>query len=267
VAEVARPGYATGLDVQGGLALVAGEGLYLVDVDPPAAAHAITTCATGGQPVAVTAAGEYAYVAASWGGLQVVSIANPQEPIKVGGSTAWAANNTAISGTHCYLAGGTYLRVLDCSDPAIPRQLGYHLLQTGAVKETAQQVALRAGYAYVAASGGIHAINIGAPSVPIEVGFLDLPGPWPATDIVFDGEYAYVAAGAAGMYVLGVKVTPPTPTPTRTATPTRTQTPTATLTATRTMTRTPTRTPTMTPTATVTPPVRRIYLPLVERRH
>jgi hypothetical protein len=263
VAEVGRSGYANGLDVEGGLALVAGEGLYLVDVDPPTAAQAITTCATGGQPVGVAAASSYAYVSAAWGGLQVVSIANPQRPEKVGGISSWYASNVTISGTYCYVAGGTYLRVLDCADPTVLRQVGYHVFQSGSVVEMAQQVALRAGYAYVAASGGIHAMNVGAPSVPIEVGFLHLPAA--TTDIVFAGDYAYVAAGAAGMYILGIKVTPPTPTPTRTATPTRTQTPTATLTPTRTMTRTPTRTPTVTQTATVTPPVRRIYLPLVRR--
>ncbi len=264
-----RPGYAHGVDVESGLALIAGEGLWLVDVHIPAAAQAITTCATGGQPLGVAAEGDYAYVAAAWGGLQVVSIENPQQPAKVGGTTAWYVSNVAISGTHCYVASGTYLRVLDCADPTVPRQVGYHAYQSGSVVEMAQQVALRAGYAYVAASGGIHAMNVGAPSSPTEAGFLHLPAA--TTDIVFAGEYAYVAAGAAGMYILGIKVTPPTPTPTRTATPTRTSTRTATLTPTRTntpaATQTPTRmaTPTETRTATATPPVRRVYLPVVQR--
>jgi hypothetical protein len=276
VREVSRPGYAHGVDVEGSLALVAGEGLSLVNVQTPAAASWITTCTTGGQPYGVAAEGDYAYVAATWGGLQVVRIKNPQQPERIGGTTAWYANNVAVSATLCYVAGGTFLRVMDVADPSVPRQIGYNQFQKGSVVEMAQQVALRAGYAYVAASGGIHAMNVGNPSSPVEAGFLHLPEP--ATDIVFSGEYAYVAAGEAGMYILGFKITPPTPTPTRTltptrtATPTRTNTPTATLTPTRTHTPTSTQiptstaTPTPTSTATATPPVRRVCLPIVQRR-
>jgi hypothetical protein len=269
-AAVARPGYAAGVDIEGGLALVAGEGLSLVNVQTPAAASWITTCATGGQPYGVAAAGDYAYVAATWGGLQVVRIKNPQQPERIGGTTAWYASNVAISGTLCYVAGGTYLRVLNVADPTAPLQIGYSQFQKGSVVEMAQQVTLRGGYAYVAASGGIHAMNVGNPSSPLEVGFLHLPEP--VTDIVLVGDYAYVAAGEAGMYILGVKVTPPTPTPTRTntptrtATPTRTNTPTATVTPTRTQTPTVTATSRPTNTATATPPVRHIYLPVVQRR-
>jgi hypothetical protein len=253
LAQVARPGYAHGIEVSGGLALVAGEGLSLVNVQTPAASSWITTCATGGQPYGVDAEGGYAYVAATWGGLQVVHIENPQQPERIGGSSAWYANNLVVSGTLAYLAGSTYLRVIDVSAPSVPRQLGYSQFQAGSVVEMAQQVALRGGYAYVAASGGIHALNVGNPSAPTQVGFLHLPAP--ATDIAFSGEYGYVAAGEAGLYVLGFKITPPTPTPTRTATPTRTSTPTATLTPTRTHTSTPTQTPThtATPTRTSTP--------------
>jgi hypothetical protein len=256
VGEVARPGYARGVDAEGNLALVAGEGLWLVNVQTPAAASWITTCTTGGQPYGVTVAGDYAYVAAEWGGLQVVRIKNPQEPETVG-TNAWPAHNVAISGTLCYVAGGKYLRVLDVADPRGPRQIGESRFERGSVVEMAQQVALRAGYAYVAATGGIHAMNVGNPSSPVEAGFLHLPAP--ATDIVFAGEYAYVAAGEAGMYILGFKITPPTPTPTRTQTPTATSTPT------RTRTPTATATPTQTSTPTATPPVRRVYLPVVER--
>jgi hypothetical protein len=269
VAQVPRPGYAHGVDVEGSLALVAGEGLSLVNVQTPAAASWITTCTTGGQPYGVAAEGDYAYVAATWGGLQVVRIKNPQQPERIGGTTAWYANNVAVSATLCYVAGGTFLRVMDVADPSVPRQIGYSQFQKGSVVEMAQQVALRAGYAYVAASGGIHAMNVGNPSSPAEAGFLHLPEP--ATDIVFGGEYAYVAAGEAGMYILGFKITPPTPTPTRTATPTRTSTPTATLTPTRTptptVTQTPTSTatPTQTSTATSTPAVCDVYLPIIQR--
>jgi len=252
--------------------LVASEGLYLVDVEVPAAAQAITVCTTGGQPLGLAASGAYAYVAAGWGGLQVVSIANPQRPVRVGGTTsAFNARNVAVVGTLAYVAdGGFGLRIMDVTDPRAPRQMAHREYEMDGAVETVQQVALSGDYAYVAASGGVHAMNVSDPPSAYEAGFLHLP--WAATDVAVSGDYVYVVAGRAGLYVLRLRITPPTPTPTRTITPTPTATPTATLTPTATYTRTatrtstPTQTPSRTPTATETPPIRRIYLPLIRRK-
>ena len=250
VKSVDTPGYANAVDVRGSLALVASdtEGLFLVDIQTPTSAKAITVCATGGQAQGVTASGDYAFVAAGRGGLQVVRIANPQQAQKVGGSmAALYAYRVAISGTLGYVADGSYgLRVMDVGNPSAPRQLTQYS-RVG----TARQVALRSGYAFVAAAGGVFALSVASSSFVYEAGFLLLP--WPATDVLLSGDYLYVAAGRAGMYVLRAVITPPTPTPTRTASPTPTNTPTRTATMTPTSTPTATATATNTATPTVTP--------------
>ena len=262
VAAVSLPAIANSVAVQPNLALVASGGLSLLDIRSPSAAKSITTCVTGGQPLAVAVAGEHAYVAAAWGGLQVVRIANPQQPERVGGTTvAWDARNVAIASNKAYVVDGYFgLRIMDISDPRAPRQVKQYQYEKDGVVETAQQVALGGNYAYVAASGGVHAMNVSDSSYPYEAGFLHLP--WPATDLVVAADHAYVAAGRAGLYILRIQITPPTPTPTRT----RTATPTITLTVTRTSVPTNTPVATATRTRTATPATRRIYLPVV-RRH
>jgi len=286
VRSVDTPGFANGVDVRGGLALVASgtEGLFLVDVQTPPTAKAITVTSLSGQALGVTIAGDYAFVTTGWpGGLHVVQVSNPKQPVKVGSSSApLYPYQVAVSGTLAYLADGSAgLRILDVSTPAAPNQVAQYS-RVG----TTRQVALRGGYAYLAAAGGVHAVSVARTSYLYEAGFLGLP--FAATDLMFSGDYLYVAAGRAGLYVVRLTITPPTPTPTRTATNTPTQTPTRTATSTPTHTATasptPTRTatasptftpsptetatvtPTSTATATATPRVRLIFLPVLQRR-
>lgn len=286
VKSVDTPGFANAVDVRGGLAVVASgtEGLFLVDVQTPTAAKAITTTSLNGQAQGVTLSGDYAYVTAGWpGGLHVVQVVNPRQPVRVGSSTIPVyPYQAAISGTVAYVADGSSgLRVFDVSSPNAPRQIA-----TFSRVGTTRQVALRGTYAYLAAAGGVHALNVASTTNLYEAGFLGLP--YPATDLAFRGDYLLVAAGRAGLYVLAQVITPPTATPTRTATQTPTQTPTRTNTATPTHTATATSTPTQTatptatqtqtptasptvtatssPTATVTPRSRLVFLPIMQRR-
>lgn len=256
VKSVDTPGFANAVDVRGGLAVVASgtEGLFLVDVQTPTAAKAITVTALNGQAQGVTLAGDLAYVAAGWpGGLHIVQVANPRQPVKLGSSTAPVyPYQVAVSGTLAYVADGSAgLRVFDVSSPSGPRQVAA-FSRVG----TTRQVTLRGAYAYLAAAGGVHSLNVSSTTNLYEAGFVGLP--FPATDLVFRGDYLFVAAGRAGLYVLAQVITPPTATPTRTATqtstltPTRTDTPTPTHTATATATATQTATPSATPTSTVT---------------
>lgn len=286
VKSVDTPGFANAVDVRGGLAVVASgtEGLFLIDVQTPTAAKAITVTALNGQAQGVTLAGDYAYVTAGWpGGLHVVQVTNPKQPVRVGSSTSPVyPYQVAISGTLAYVADGSSgLRVFDVSSPNAPRQVGIYS-RVG----TTRQVSLRSGYAYLAAAGGVHSLSVASTANLYEAGFLGLP--YPATDLLFRGEYLFVAAGRAGLYVIGQVITPPTATPTRTATQTPTQTPTRTNTATPTNTSTATATPTQTatptatetqtptatptatatnsPTATATPRSRLVFLPIMQRR-
>jgi len=60
---------------------------------------------------------------------------------------------------------------------------------------SARGVAVSGSRAYVAdGEEGLRVIDIGNPSAPVEVGFVDTPG---AEDVAVSGGYAYVAGGGA----------------------------------------------------------------------
>jgi len=80
---------------------------------------------SGGQALAVTVAGNYAYVADWVGGLLVVDIANPAAPTEAGFyDTPGSANGVAVAGNQVYVADYLYLGIYDvshCVSPIIPR--------------------------------------------------------------------------------------------------------------------------------------------------
>jgi hypothetical protein len=92
-----------------------------------------------GPAMAVAVDGNHAYVAAGSGGLIVLDVSNPAQPVRVG--SYWAAGVTRcvqVSGSRAYVArtvragGGCIansrgrLDVLDVTDPAKPKLLGSH---------------------------------------------------------------------------------------------------------------------------------------------
>jgi hypothetical protein len=81
---------------------------------------------TPGDALGVAVSGTHAYVADGSSGLQVIDIANPQNPQIVGSVNAPdAAMGVAVSGTHAYVAAyGSGLQVIDISDPFSPQVVG-----------------------------------------------------------------------------------------------------------------------------------------------
>lgn len=161
------------------------------------------------------------------------------------------AVDVQVEGERLYIAGEEGgIMVYDVSDPAAPIYLGAH------ATTFANKVDVLDGVVYVAdgregtSAGGLIVIDATDPANLRGVGYATLSAPVHGVSVA--GGYAYVAAGAEGMYVVDLAPLTPTPTPTWTPTPTPTRTP------------TPTHTPT--PTATPTPTPRLVSLPLVLSR-
>ncbi len=90
------------------------------------------------------------------------------------------------------------LRVVDVSNPAQPREVGFY-----DTPGSAQGVAVSGAYAYVADDGaGLRVVDVSNPAQPREVGFYDTPG-W-AEGVAVSGAYAYVADYGAGLRVVDV---------------------------------------------------------------
>jgi len=93
---------------------------------------------------------------------------------------------------------GGYLKIVDFSDPAQPKQLGEVLLPSFICG-----VAISGNYVYVAnASAGLRIVDIRLPFQAEEVGFCPINDE--ALAVAVSGNYAYVAAGEAGLRVIDV---------------------------------------------------------------
>ena len=132
-----------------------------------------------GPAMDAAVSGNYAYVAAGPGGVLVVDVSRPAQPVQVGGY--WAGGTTPrvqVEGSRAYIArniqGGsgcnTYwrglLEVLDLADPVHPKLLGS--FTTGQEIRDLQIVGARA---YLAGrGGGMQVVDVSNPARPLGLG-------------------------------------------------------------------------------------------------
>jgi len=155
-------------------------------------------------------AGSYAYVASDPGGLRVVDVSTPSNPIEVGSENSHGyAMDVVVKGDYAYVTYYNGLSLIDVSAPSHPMEVGFCV--TPGDDATAATVA--GGYAYVAAGpAGLRVVDVSTPSSPIEVGTLNTPSEARGVrDVTVAGGYAYVADWDAGLRVVDIS-TPSNPT-------------------------------------------------------
>jgi hypothetical protein len=139
--------------------------------------------------------GEYAYVAASGGGLRIISIADPAHPVETGSYVPGGAVAVAVDGGFAYIGcTDSSFRVISVADPANPVEVG----RVDSLIKHSEDVAAISGYAFVtnSAGDGLRVILVADPAHPVEVGHYSGQF-W---SIALDADYVYV--GAFGLLVL-----------------------------------------------------------------
>ena len=119
-------------------------------------------------------AGDYAYVADAYSGLQVIDVSNPQAPALAGSyDTPGEARGVAVAGDYAYVADwSSGLQVIDVSNPQAP-----HSPEATTRRVQARGVAVAGDYAYVADwSSGLQVIDVSNPQAPALAGSYDTPG-------------------------------------------------------------------------------------------
>lgn len=181
----------------------------IFDVRAPSApvelgSHAISSFGFAATPLAVRAAGSYAYVTSSAStpfahhSLHVLDVSDPSRPREVGvlrpSGEAWGLD---VAGGYVYLAAGTGgLRVIDVSDPSRPRDVG-----AIALPGRANGVAVAGRYAFVAAGTfGLRVVDVDDPTRPTEAAFYDTPGN--AQQVAVAGSFVLSANGDGGLTVV-----------------------------------------------------------------
>ncbi len=167
----------------------------------------------GGPAYGLHVVGDRAYVAAGTDGLQVLGVADPTHPVRLGGWTytnlnlgfargvqfvdpyAYVVNQGYYDGQK-YLGAG--LVVVDVGNPANPARVGGVDTQGFALG-----IQVVGNHAYVAeGSEGLEIFDVGNPAHPVRVGGHDTIGD--ARGVSVAGNLAYVAADRAGLQVMDV---------------------------------------------------------------
>jgi hypothetical protein len=148
----------------------------------------------------------YAYVANSSAGLQIIDITEPANPRVVGQyNTPLEAKGVFVEGNFAYVADYGYngaLLVIDIRNPTAPLLKGNCPTPWGATS-----VYVKDSYAYVTdygdgANSGLRVIDISVPESPKLKGNCTIP--WGATDVYVKGNYAYVSNAGNGFQVVDV---------------------------------------------------------------
>jgi len=154
----------------------------------------------GGPTQGVAVQGHFAYVGV---GLRLVAldISNPADMREVGVTPPFPhfVEDVAVSGTLAYVAaGGSGLRVVDISNPALPTEIG-----AWDSRGYANGVAVAGSIAYLADGPyGLRVVDVSKPSQPVEVG-----SAYPmnyAFKVAVQGRVACIAAAGAGMLIADV---------------------------------------------------------------
>lgn len=168
-----------------------------------------------GVALAVTVADRYAYVATGWDGLEIVDIADPRHPRKVGRLADYGYAEVAVQGRYLFVADGRQhsgppgargkgLVIVDMADPSSP-----HEIATYPMAGDVNGVAVAGDYAYVtdvtrdyvfpAEPGeGLTVLDISDPANPRRVG----GHPAISTPLTVSGGFGYAPAYSAGLRVL-----------------------------------------------------------------
>ena len=166
-------GSAFGVAVQGNYVYVGeGRSLLVLDISTPSSPSKVGKVVLPGVVMDVAVFGQYAYVAALEGGLQVVKISNPAAPSICGfysTTNRASAEGIAILGGLAYVADDyAGLQIFDLANPVVPALLSSTNFGDGVgvkVKTSGSGV-----LAYVSTGGGLCVLDVSQPSSPVLLG-------------------------------------------------------------------------------------------------
>jgi hypothetical protein len=148
----------------------------------------------------VALAGDLAYVAGGFSGLDIVRIAEPGHPVMLG---SWATPDyslaVAVSGQYAFIGEDQNLYILDVSDSTNPILTGQYVTSNGTVED----IKIVGNLAYLAEGDmGLGILNISNPANPQEIAHVGVAEY--ADGIAISGNYVFVADQGYGVDILDV---------------------------------------------------------------
>lgn len=185
-----------------------GEGprLTILDITNPALPIVLgKTLPLSGIVEDIYVSNDYAYIAADQfyarsGGLQVVDVSDPSNPIRISSvDTPGFAHGVHVSGSTAFVADTSGLRIVDISDPTCPTEISF--IDDGPWEAT--DVYVSGGTAFVVDGGsGLWLVDVSDPANPTTISHYETPGT--AEGVFISMQTAYVADGRDGLRVIDV---------------------------------------------------------------
>lgn len=195
----------TGVAFDGNHAYVAagaGDALRIVDVSNAAAPMLVGTAPVAQQALRVAVSQGYAYVTVEDGTLAVIDASDPSDPFQTATFTAQGVpSDVVVNGNTAYVAEGYFgVEMVDISDPANPTLIGAFPIEdnSGAING----IDVSGGQLAVARGSETLFLDVSDPSAPFELGHVSAPAGGEAVRVVFNGDYAFVGAGTAGVQAI-----------------------------------------------------------------
>jgi hypothetical protein len=186
-------------------------GLHVINVSDPTNPDELGFLSLDKNPNDIAMSGMYAYIATQGGGLSVIDVSNPYQPVEIGSEDmpGYGGKDAVVSGGLAYVGNytpyGSYLRVVDVSDPFNPTEIGN--LETPEPRD----LALEGDHIYCAAAGrGLRIINVSTPHSPILLGTFNTD--WQVRTVGVSGDVAYITDLTNGLdsIFFTVDITEPT---------------------------------------------------------
>jgi hypothetical protein len=198
--------------------------VYVVDVRDPTAPTAVGSVQfSGSSPQAMQVQGSLLYVAAGAGGLVIIDLTDPAQPVVIGRYATLWAGGIDIVGERAYVSDPTAgLSILDISNPAAPTWIGQYATSDTMLAD----VEVVDGRAFIADHRhGLLIVDVADALNPALFDRYEINGGVWGVEIA--GSYIYLACPQAGLQVLRL-VDPVPSTPTQSPTPMIPPTPSAT---------------------------------------
>jgi hypothetical protein len=202
------PGTGMRVRVAGTVAYVAdgaGSGLQVLNVANPSNITLLATTENDSDVVDVQVVGTTAYVADRNGRLNILNVASPAAPVRIGSvNLPWSPNRLAVGGNYAYIAWFEGLIVVNVTTPTNPTVTSSYERPTvpygGTVVGTT---------GYIADQSRLWVCNFANPAAPVALGKCDLghasfSKPYPRVSV--SGNYAAIAKQSHGMPIVNVSI-------------------------------------------------------------